>query len=406
MTVLTVYADTSDGSLESDGSTYAAARAGTGTAPYSVGTGYLAGAQSYVSSADIRVLEAFLRFDTSALTSGATISAAVLNLEVNFTGGGAARTIQARSYDWGTTMTGSDWVAGANLGSYPLLAHLAMSGKAANTRYDWSDDALAANINKTGYTPILLNELDQANNAAPTDGYWTAFKDADTAGTVSDPKLVITYTTGITGTGALTLPRPVQVAGVSVPTPWVYQADRQSIPIDVAKPGTDGNPGLGASATASYLIEVFSDPIGSVGVGTLSSSRIIVVAGASAAPPSTTWDTPGVTVTQPAVGSDIATVTLKAMSAPAGATVRLLIAVGLGTPTPTVDHSGETTPSLAGAAPPTSSTSYTWPSTYPAASGRDAQLVTMVVQADILSATGAVIDSRTASAGWYSGAAV
>ena len=214
MSTLVVYSDTSDGYIVSvdgidseydpdpvDGE-YVHARDGAGGANQGLGAstagaiiyiGQYPGLYAYVP----QVLEGFFAFDTSALTSGATVSAAVLRVTSYYDNSSTDFDIQARLRDWGTSLTTADWVAGADLSGLTLLGSYATSsGFTANTGYDLSDTAMAANVNKTGSTRMLLCSSRTVGNNAPTNNEAVQIYPADESGTTRDPKLTVTYAAG------------------------------------------------------------------------------------------------------------------------------------------------------------------------------------------------------------------
>jgi hypothetical protein len=209
MSTLVVYSDTTDGTLvsisgtdDSEGGgtpgTYAAARAGTGdgglSAPTAMATLTIGQyRQSNPAGFTFEVDEAFLAFNTSSIPDGDTVSAAVLNLTSQNDSSNTDFTIEARLYDWGTGLTAADWQSAP---SGTLLAHRdTASGWTATTAYDLTDDAFAANVNKTGSTRLLLCSDHTTGNTAPTGPEAVGAYSADTAGTTSDPKLTVTYAT-------------------------------------------------------------------------------------------------------------------------------------------------------------------------------------------------------------------
>jgi len=223
VSTLVVYADTSDGAMVAGdyaanaggpaSADYSAARSGTSSlAAYTTDTGISVGqvhtdaswwdddlGETFYSE-QFWVYESFLSFDTSALTSGATVSAAVLRV----TSSGDVSTtdfdIQARLRDWGTSLTTADWVAGADLSGLTLLGSYATSsGFTANTGYDLSDTAMAANVNKTGTTRMLLCSSRTVGNTAPTGDEFVSTYSSDYTGTTRDPVLTVTYAAGATG---------------------------------------------------------------------------------------------------------------------------------------------------------------------------------------------------------------
>jgi len=218
MSTLVVYSDTSDGHILSQDSVswqyayqgpadYSAVRAGTALGAYvgdaQVIVGQRKSSQSYQDENEdwwyeesFQAWEAFLAFDTSSVGWG-TVSAAVLNLTSQEDKSVTDFIIEARLRDWGTGLTTADWVAGASLSGLTLLAHRdTASGWTVNTGYDLTDDAFAANVNKTGTTRLNLSSSLTRTGTEPSEYFYeqvSAYA-ADQAGTTKDPKLTITYT--------------------------------------------------------------------------------------------------------------------------------------------------------------------------------------------------------------------
>jgi len=211
VSTLVVYSDTSDATLlsldgvddEYDpvGGAYPPARAGTGSDLFDylgvsstlAYVGQYCGTWAYVPY----VWETFLGFDTSSIPDGDTVSAAVLRVTSYADSSTTDFDIQARLRDWGTTVTTADWVAGADLSGLTLLGSYATSsGFTANTGYDLSDTAMAANVNKTGSTRMLLCSSRTTNNNAPTTPEYVGTYSSDYTGTTRDPKLTVTYAAG------------------------------------------------------------------------------------------------------------------------------------------------------------------------------------------------------------------
>ena len=202
---LVVYSDAADGSLMSADVSYATARAGANIAldpsgPILV----LIGQQNWWDS-DFEeyvpnVSEGFSSFDTSSIPDGDTVSAAVLRVTSSGDSSSTDFDIQARLRDWGTSLTTADYVPGANLSGLTLLGSYATSsGFTAGTAYDFADSAMAANVNKTGSTRMLLCSSHTTNNNAPTTTEYVSTYSADYTGTTYDPKLTVTYAAGATG---------------------------------------------------------------------------------------------------------------------------------------------------------------------------------------------------------------
>ena len=200
MSTLVVYSDTT-GYIDSSGqgsSQYLPARAGTGNQGFTVNTigGLIVGQDVVAGINYFSVWETFLTFDTSTVGSG-SVSAAVLNLTSQGDNSTTNFTVEARLSDWGTGLTGADWIAGASLSALTLLAHHdTASGFVANTAYDFTDDAFPANVNKTGSTRFLLSSSRTISAAAPTGQEYVVLYGVDEAGTTRDPKLTVTYAAG------------------------------------------------------------------------------------------------------------------------------------------------------------------------------------------------------------------
>lgn len=208
MSTLTVYADTSDGVIISaDSSSYSAVLAGTGSGlmantdrvklEFDVGGMYQVGiGQMYVGGPGYMVVEGFLAFDTSALGSGVTVTDAKLSLYCTDDYSSQDFTVEAFAIDWGGSLTTADWQTDSDLGSATKVATLATSGITTSAHNEFSDVALASNINKTGYTYIVLASDRTRTGTAPDTGgtpEFVHFSSADESGTGQDPKLTVTY---------------------------------------------------------------------------------------------------------------------------------------------------------------------------------------------------------------------
>ncbi|MGR6923080.1 hypothetical protein ACU635_53250 [[Actinomadura] parvosata] len=206
-TVTTVFSSTADGSIESaDGSAYSTARAGTGTLFVDTNPNNIDVGQTHPV---YLVYEGFISFDTSSIPDAATVSAVALALWLTADQSNIDFTLEARTYDWGSSLTAGDWVPGANLGSLTLLASLATSGIGATGAYKTfaSEVAFLAAPNiKTGIVHVMLSSSRTRLNTAPSSNIEKCtFSAADTTGTTQDPKLTITHAGG---DGSLPLFRP------------------------------------------------------------------------------------------------------------------------------------------------------------------------------------------------------
>ena len=135
-------------------------------------------------------------FDTSALGSGATISAAVLSLYYNSDKANAdAGQAEPHIVDFNpaslTDIVVGDW---DQFGT-TSFATVAYSGISTAQYYNFTLDSNGiANISKTGTSAFGIRSAGDINNSTPTGGNRVSWMSADTAGTSNDPKLVITYT--------------------------------------------------------------------------------------------------------------------------------------------------------------------------------------------------------------------
>jgi hypothetical protein len=188
---------TNFGAILSTASNYNNARAGSGT--LSVFTSSVVAGQ-YVFASDKGCYETFLSFDTSSVVG--TIVSAELQLYADEKQTSEAYDVQARLYDFGTSVTTADWIAGASLSSYTLLASLAGSSHTLNAYNTLGDVALAANINQSGDTRILLCSSDLVDGDPPTTYDYIAYH---TPSETNKPKLVITTADSTNGELAKTI---------------------------------------------------------------------------------------------------------------------------------------------------------------------------------------------------------
>jgi len=102
--------------------------------------------------------------------------------------------MQARLDDWGTSVTTADWLSVWT--GKTLLCHKATAGISAPAAYDFVDDALAANVSKTGTTRMILVSSRTVSATEPAGAEYVNLRSADYSGTTSDPRLTVTYTAG------------------------------------------------------------------------------------------------------------------------------------------------------------------------------------------------------------------
>lgn len=212
MTVLTVFAKTSDNRVNSDSSSSSLdARAGTGTAILSLGsvsnTNENIGSENDANANPNNNQDYdqyFAQFDTSSIGDGDDIDSVDLSMVVNDLSGltGPAWTFEVREFDWGATVTTGDFRAGAGLGSLPLLATFASGSFVDEVRFTCTENGTVFrdNINKTGDTRLVcttsrqrLAQFEDANtnNVVNIDT-------ADRPGTTDDPRLIVNHSTPAT----------------------------------------------------------------------------------------------------------------------------------------------------------------------------------------------------------------
>lgn len=229
MASLTVYPDPStgattvDGRLTSDndpnGVTFATvhdATTGTG-APATAATGGSPLLYSTAINADKwnAIYRGAYFFSTSALGASASISAAVFSLYPNSSHtsalGGVMEIDRINTSSANNNLATSDYNV-ANFDSVRQATGIAFASLATGGAYNnFTLNATGiSNINKTGITKFGTRISFDLDNSAPA---WSANKGsgsnhyyADQPGTTTDPKLVITYTTGaVTPRSTLTL---------------------------------------------------------------------------------------------------------------------------------------------------------------------------------------------------------
>lgn len=197
MATLTVYATVGFGSnsgrLESRSDNYDNARAGTSV--YISNFNFYVG-QRMVSDTSYYVWEGFAEFDTSTIGTGSNVSSVALSAYLLGNNANVSYTEEVRAYDFGTLDT-SDFVAGANLGNYTLVASLSATSSLATNQYHQytNETVFISNINKSGYTRLFHSS---SRTRAGTIAYLTSEYLTYDIGT-NKPKLVIEYFQPVTG---------------------------------------------------------------------------------------------------------------------------------------------------------------------------------------------------------------
>ena len=172
---------------------WSAARSGTGLSSDDVGTTAdsrttvaFPGGASYTCT----MVRTFLLFDTSTLTSAATISSATLGVYVTTQSGGIIHLITTAPAS-NTAIATGDW---SNVTMTDQATSLSSITAGAYNTFTLNSTGLG-NISKTSITKFGMAEDRDYTNTTPsvTGTQSTVIASADTAGTSQDPKLDVTY---------------------------------------------------------------------------------------------------------------------------------------------------------------------------------------------------------------------
>jgi N-acetylneuraminic acid mutarotase len=108
-----------------------------------------------------------LAFDTSSVVG--TITSVTLRTYLQISSGGPGFIVEARLFDWGSTLTSSDWTTGGSLGSQTLLASYPANSMTGGS-YDvyTSEAAFLTSINQSGMTRMTLTSSRQRNGDVPS----------------------------------------------------------------------------------------------------------------------------------------------------------------------------------------------------------------------------------------------
>lgn len=219
MPTYTIFSNITDNILTSGDAVYLSARAGTGTGiPTVVPPGVELGTVTN-NNAAIRntffpafkltpayyyISEVFMDWDTSSIPTTDTVTSVALSLYGSGGKAGANFTVEAYPKNWGVAVDAGDWVAGASIGALGLVASFVAgtsdpasnwSSSAYNT-FTENGTAFKTAIVKGGTTKLLfcLDTLRSATAPTGLDNVSTFM--ADQGGTTTDPKLVVTTTSG------------------------------------------------------------------------------------------------------------------------------------------------------------------------------------------------------------------
>lgn len=195
MTTTTVYAGVDDAERTCYG-TYTQARNATGTFETYADTNTTESVGQNFSTPTYYCIQTFLEFDTSAIADTDVVSTAVLSVTgSNDNDAGDVNAVNVKSYDWGgTAVVDADFRTSAQLAAATQVASFtAASYSGSYFAATSASPAMENAINLTGFTRFVLAAARQESATAPTTEEYWQINSADTSGTTSDPKLVVTH---------------------------------------------------------------------------------------------------------------------------------------------------------------------------------------------------------------------
>ena len=187
MTTYTIFSDASDGQISSNNASYATARSGGSLVATTNGTSFTTG-----QVADFTCYEIFIGWDTSAINDAETVSSATISLYGSVNQSTTDFTMNVRDFNWGSTLTTADWIAGASLSGNTLLATFDTTGYATTGYNDFtSQAAILTSVSKTAFTYVVVSSSRHEGNNQPSGNEFVQAWAADQAGTTNDPKIVV-----------------------------------------------------------------------------------------------------------------------------------------------------------------------------------------------------------------------
>lgn len=188
MTVHNLKASTSDNGVESTSTSYATARAGTGTKTLlgAANTFQVTGQQK--SGSTFAVFQHFESYDVSSLPASGAVVSAHYSLETG-SSAGSSWLLVAREKDFGATADTGDFVAGASLSALSFLAQAQMSTALPQPRIYAGSIDLVTRLATAGPVKALWHSDRQRLNEAPTGTEDIGWSTADDTG--SEPLLTV-----------------------------------------------------------------------------------------------------------------------------------------------------------------------------------------------------------------------
>ncbi len=196
-----------DGWVFASNSTYATARSGPATGATTSGAIFVG---QQLATGTYLVTQGYIAFDVSALT-GATLATVTLKLYGASDSSTTDFVIEAREYDFGTSLGNADYVAGASLGDYPLCAELNTSAFATSvtntfTSYDALLTAITNALAGDGILRLHLSSKRQRDNTAPSGNEFVSVASSDAASSSQRPQLTVTYSYTLPGGAGVLAP--------------------------------------------------------------------------------------------------------------------------------------------------------------------------------------------------------
>lgn len=195
-----------------------------------------------------------------------------------------------RTFKIANSLATSDWIAGADLDDYILVASLATSGIAAGYNA-FTDTAFPANINRGGVTQVVLDSDRHRAGNTPANDEYVSWYTADQTGTTNDPKLVVVYTDPIAFQSidptATTIRAGTTSVSITAPSGCATGNALVAIILDHATSGTSAAPtgwtNRGSTSSSTGRMQVFTGIYGknSIGTGPWSFSGLTTRSGGS-----------------------------------------------------------------------------------------------------------------------------
>lgn len=199
MATYTIYGDTADGDVRASSAAYSVARAAYPGVVHSGNSAtYLqVGQELYLGV--YYIYQGCIGFDTSSVSG--TITSVTLDLYVSGDVSDTDFTVEARTADWASTVTGADYIAGGDISALPLRATLATSGITLNAYNSFtSESGFAASIGSS-VKLMLFSDRNRAGTApSGAESIGVGSGDRTPQATYAPRLTIVTTTPGAVGT--------------------------------------------------------------------------------------------------------------------------------------------------------------------------------------------------------------